>query len=45
MGLSLPGLIAINEFEIKATEEGRIQNVCIYEIILSLCIAGSNIFL
>ena len=33
LSLSLPGLIAINEFEIKAAEEGRIQDVYMYEII------------
>ena len=45
LGLSLSGIVALNEFQVKAAEEGKIIIVYILEAASSLYFAVSNILL
>ena len=45
LGMSLSGIVALNEFIVKAAEEGRILEVYILEVASSLYFAVSNILL
>ena len=45
LGMSLSGIVALNEFQVKVAEEGRITEVYILEVVLSLYFAVSNILL
>jgi len=45
LGMSLSGEVAINEFLVKAAEEGRITELYILEVASSLYVAVSNILL
>ena len=45
LGMSLSGIVALNEFIVKAAKEGRITEVYILEVAPSLYLALSNILL